>query len=134
MGLLDAAFSGQIFRKDHKPILAQNRHLASILPVRLAYNAGNDYIAGTVLARNTTSGYYQPYASGGASGTGTAACVLFEDHGANEFASSGDTTAARGVFGGEVFKDNLIGLDAGAITNLGAKTIIDATGINVLKF
>lgn len=133
MGLLDASFSGQIFRKDHKPIIAQNRLLASILPVRLAYSV-NDYIAGTVLARNTTSGNYQPYVSGGASGTGTAACVLFEGHGVNEFASSGDTTAARGVFGGEVFKDNLIGLDSGAITNLGAKTIIDATGINVLKY
>lgn len=133
MASLDAKFSGEIFRKDHPQIIAQNRQLASILPVRLAYT-GDDILAGTVLARNTTSGYYEPYDNGGSSGTDTAACILLETHAAIEFASSGDTQLGKGLFGGEVFKDKLTGLDANAITDLGAKTIVDATGVNVLKF
>lgn len=130
---IDPRFQGQIFRKSHPMIIAQNRQLASILPVTLAYNSGG-YSAGQVLARNTTSGQYQNYAAGGPSGTGTAATILFEDVDVSEFAATSGTVFARGIFGGEVFKDKLIGLDAGAITNLGAKTIIDSTGVNVLKF
>lgn len=130
---IDPRFNGQIFRKSHPMIIAQNRRLASILPVTLAYNSGG-YSAGQVLARNTTSGQYQNYANGGASGTGTAACVLFEDVDVSEFVATSGTVFARGIFGGELFKDRLISLDATAITSLGAKTIVDSTGINVLKF
>lgn len=130
---VDPRFNGQIFRKSHPMIIAQNRRLASILPVTLAFNASG-YTAGTVLARNTTSGQYQNYANGGASGTGTASCVLFEDVDVSEFVATSGTVFGRGIFGGEVFKDKLIGLDSNAITNLNARTIVDSTGINVLKF
>lgn len=130
---IDPRFNGQIFRKSHPMIIAQNRQLASLLPVTLAYNASG-YQAGQVLARNTTSGQYQPYVASGPSGTGTAAAILFEGVDVTEFVATSGTVFAAGIFGGEVFKDKLISLDAGAISNLGAKTIIDATGVNVLKF
>lgn len=129
----DPRFSGQIFRKSHPMIIAQNRLLASILPVQLAYASGG-YSAGTVLARNTTSGQYAAYDGVGASGLDSAACVLFEDVDVSEFSATSGTVGARGIFGGEVFYDKLIGLDAGAISDLNARTIIDARGVSVLKF
>lgn len=127
----DAFTSGNIFEKDHPIILACNRHLATFLPVRLAFDSVNgDYLTGTVLARNTTSGYFQRYVSGGASGTGTAACILFED----VAPASGDTLLSRGIFTGQVFQAKCIGLDSGAITNLGARSITDATGTQILIY
>jgi len=59
---------------------------------------------------------------------------LHEDVDVTEFLSTTGTSFARGIFGGEVFKDKLHDLDSTAISDLGAKTIVDATGINVLKF
>lgn len=133
MSSLDAKFDGEIFRKDHPIILSGNRVLASILPVRLAYDS-DGYLAGTVIARNTTSGLYQKYDNGGSSGLDTAAAILFGDKAESDFASTGDSQAARGIFGGEVFQSKLTGLDAGAITDLGARSITDASGTQVLKF
>ena len=129
----DPRFNGQIFRKSHPMIIAQNRQLASILPVRMAYNSSG-YSAGQVIARNTVTTNYENYVFGAGSGTGTAAAILFEDIDVSEFAATSGTVFARGIFGGEVFQDKLIDLDAGAISDLDAKTIVDATGINVLKF
>lgn len=126
---LDARTSGEIFRADHPIILALNRHLATILPVRLAYVSGG-YVAGQVLARNTVTGYFQKYDSGGASGTDTARAVLFE----SADPVSGDTMLARGIFGGWVFESKLIDLDNDAKTDLKATSIIDASGVTVLKF
>lgn len=128
---LDAFSSGQIFRNDNPMILAMRRDLAVILPTRLLYQAGG-YVAGTVLAQNTTSLLFVAYASGGASGTGTAVCVLFEN--VVDDGVTGTQPLARSVFSGYVYKDLLTGLDAGAITNLGAKTIVDSRGKNILKF
>lgn len=133
MANIDAKFSGEIFRKDFPMVIAQNRQLASLLPVRLAYNSGG-YVAGQVLARNSVSGQYANYNNSGSSGLDTASCVLFESHDVTEFESATGSLTAVGIFGGEVFKDKLVGLDAPGITDLAAKTIIDATGINVLKF
>lgn len=133
MANIDARFNGEIFRKDHPMIIAQNRQLASILPVRLAYNASG-YVAGRVLGRNTTSGYFENYDGGASSGLDTASCVLFESHDVTEFQSATGTVIARGIFRGDVYKDLLLGLDAGAETDLNSRTIVDATGINILSF
>lgn len=133
MSNIDATFSGSIFRVDHPMIIAQNRQLARIAPVRLAYNS-NGYVAGRVLARNSTSGLYQNYDNVGSSGLDTAVGVLFESHDVTEFASSGDTLAARMIISGDVFKDKLLGLDSAAETDLKARTVVDATGVNVLIF
>lgn len=133
MSFLDAKVNNQIFRADHPIILAQNRQMAILNPVRLAYDA-DGYPAGQVIARNTTSTFYEKYDDGASSGLDTAAAILLEPHPASDFASSGDTTLGVGCFGGQVFKDKLTDLDANAITDLAAKTIIDASGIEILKF
>lgn len=133
MSNVDARFRSEIFRKDHPMIIAQNRQLASILAVRLAYNASG-YVAGQVLARNSTSGMYENYDDGASSGLDTAACILFEGHEVAEFEGSTGSVAARGIFRGDVYKDKLVGLDSNGETDLKARTIIDATGINVLSF
>lgn len=126
---LDAKSSGQIFRKDNPMILATNRHHATMLPVRLSYDV-DGYKAGQVLARNSVSGLYAKYDSGGASGLDTAKCILFED----AAPESGSTDLARGVFRGEVYQDLLLDLDSGAITDLGARSVVSATGSTILIF
>jgi hypothetical protein len=130
---LDAKVDTEIFRKDHPIILASNRHLATIYGVRLAYDASG-YKAGTVLGRNSVDGTYAAYSNSASSGLDTAASILFEDVPAELFPATTGTAVARGIMGGEVFKAKLTGLDASAITDLGARTIIGADGVEVLKF
>ncbi len=133
---LDAKVKGEIFRKDHPIILATNRHLATLLPVRLVYDAGG-YEAGRVVARLTSgpnTGLYGKYNNSGGSGLDTAAAILFAEVDAADFPSATGSAVARGIFGGEVFKDKLVGLDTAAETDLGARTIIDASGTQILKF
>lgn len=133
MASLDANFSGEIFRKDHPMVIAQNRHLATLMPIRVDYSA-TDLVAGTVMGRNTVNGHYGEYDNSASSGLDTAACVLFQTIATEDFDSSTGSTMAVGIFGGELFKDKLVGLDANAITDLDAKTIVDATNVNILKF
>lgn len=126
---LDAATSGEIFRKDHPMILACNRHQALILPARMAYVA-DGYVAGQVVARNTVSGLYEKYDDGASSGLDTAAGVLLHD----VEPASGSSELARVVFEGKVFEDKLTGLDSAAKTDLKARSIVDATGAQILTF
>lgn len=136
MGRIDVNFSGSIFRKDYPMVIATNRASAILNPVRLRYKAGG-YAAGTVLARNTTDGWYDEYLSAMASGLDTAACVLFESLGESDFdgaAATGSTTAV-GIFGGcTLYKDKMPNWDSAAETTLGAREIIDATGVTTIKF
>lgn len=129
----DAKINNELFRKDHPMILATNRHLATILPVRLAYDAGG-YKAGQVLGRVTASGNYADYNDAGSGGVETAAAILFEDVPVELFPSASGTALARGIFGGEVFESKLTGLDANGKVDLGARSIVDATGTTILKF
>lgn len=134
MATNDAVFDGEVFRKDHPMVIAQNRHLATIQAVRLAYNASG-YVAGRVLGRNSVSGQYANYDNGGASGLDTAVCVLFESIDVSEIdGGSTGSVIARAIFGGELYEDKLLGLDSAAKTDLGSRSIIDATGVTVLKF
>ena len=133
MASIDTGFSGEVFRKDHPIIISSNRQLASILGVRLAYDA-DGYDAGTVLARNSTSGAYAKYDDGASSGLDTAKAVLLHEMRATDFASTGDIQAAQALFGGEVFKDKLVGLDANGETDLGSKTIVLPGSVTILKF
>lgn len=132
MSNLDAKVKTQIFRKDFPIILACNRHLATLLPGRLVYEAAG-YSAGQVVARRT-DGLYGKYNDAGSSGLDTARGILFEDVAAEEFVSPTGTAVARVIFGGQVFKAKLTGLDANGETDLKATTIIDASGVSILKF
>lgn len=135
MASLDVKFSGQIFRKDFPMVIATNRQSAVLLPVRLQYKVGG-YVAGTVLARDPADALFKPYDDAGASGVAVASCVLFEGIAEGDFdvaAASGSTTAV-GIFGGcTLYKDKLVGYDAAAGVDLGAKEIIDASGVALLK-
>ncbi len=101
MAAIGASFNGSVFSKDFPIVIATNRSSAVLLPVQLRYVAGG-YVAGQTLARNTTDGYFQKYASSGGSGTDTARCFLFESHGEEDFdlATALGTTMAVGIFGG----------------------------------
>lgn len=125
-----------VFRKDFPMPIATNRSSAVMLPVQLRYNSAG-VVAGTVLARNTTDGLYDTYVNSGASGTGTAACVLFESHAAEDFtstATSGNCTAV-GIFGGcTLFKASCPNIDATSETSLGMRELTDSNGVVLLKF
>jgi len=136
MGNIDAGFKGEITRYDQPLVIASNRASAILLGVRLRWQAGG-YPSGTVLARNTTDGLYQAYASGGASGTGTAACILWTGRKPEDFDGTAATssTVSQGIFGGcTVYKDRLTGYDAAALTALKGTEIIDASGTSLIKF
>lgn len=133
MSSIDAKFNGSIFRKSHPILIAQSRQLAELLPVRLAYDA-DGYNVGQTLARRT-DGLFAKYDNGGSSGLDTAACFLMEDHPVEDFdpAATG-TCIAKAIFAGYVYQDMLLDFDSAAKADVGGRTIIDATGINVLKF
>jgi hypothetical protein len=128
---IDAEVNNEIFRKDWAAIIAYRRDLASIEPVRLAYD-GSGYLAGQCLARVTSTGVFHKYSavSGGSIDT---PCVLFE----NVTASDEDSTLsggslARAIFTGFVYKSKL--LDYTGASQLSGKELTDATGITVVKF
>lgn len=132
MANLDASFNPSVFRKDFPMILATNRHLATLLPVRLVYDSAG-YLAGQCLARRS-DGLYVKYATGGASGTGTAVGFLFAPIGVDEFPSATGTAMERMVAGGELYSSLLVGNDSTANTQLNARQITDATGTTIYKF
>src|SRR3954466_15293113 len=100
MGNTDSRFNGEVFRKDHPMILAARRDLASLKPIKLAYNSAG-YAAGTVLALNSTSHLHQAYDDNASSGLNTAVCVLMDEVKVDEFPgtnSAVDYQVARGVY------------------------------------
>ena len=136
MASVDAKFDGNIFQFNQPLVIAMNRSSAVLIGVRLRYNSGG-YPAGQLLARNTTDGFYQKYASGGSSGTDTAACVLFSAHPVEDFDSTASTgsTASVGIFGGcAVYKDRLTDYDSDALTDLKGRIIIGANGDELILF
>lgn len=128
----DAEVNNQIFRKDWPQILALQPHLATLLPVRLGYNA-NGYGAGQVLASNGASPpVFNTYSS--VSGSNTASCILMDAIDSTEFTSPTGTSMGRGIFGGFVYQQNLIDYNSTVLSNLGGKLITDASNIPILKF
>lgn len=134
MSSVDSKFSGEIFRKDHPIILAGRRDLASIKPIRVKFNAGG-WPAGQVMGRVTADGEFKDYDDGAVDGSEVAVGVLFEGIAEEDFDPTGTgTVTARLIVGGEVFKTKLTGLDANGEADLNARTIIDGTGVEILKF
>jgi len=127
---LDFVTSGQVFRKDHRMVLAMNRHQAAIIGVRLAYEALG-YTAGQLLARNSVSGLHTKYATSGSSGTDTAVGVLFND--VQDMAAS-TTDMGQMIVKGQLFESMVIGLDAPAKVDLGSRSVIDGSGTTILMF
>jgi hypothetical protein len=129
---IDALVNQSAFAKDYPMVLACDRQLAVLLPVRLAYKASvsGGYSAGTVIARNTTSLQYEPYVAGGASGTGTAKGVLFFP----VAPASGDSDMGIMIAKGVVYEAKLVGSTSGSIADLGARSVTDASAVALLMF
>jgi hypothetical protein len=88
--------------------------------VTIAFAAAGELAAGTVLGRVTATGKYVAYTDAGTNGAGsdTAVCIL-RTH--VKVDAAGDTLG-EAVFGKAVLKnDQLVGVTASAITDLGAK-------------
>lgn len=136
MSSLGPNFNPEAFRKNFPIIIASSRATALLQPMRVRWVSGG-YEAGQTMARNTTDGWYQKYNGSGSSGIDTATSILFEPHGEEDFdlATTAGSCMAVGIFGQcLLFKDKLTGLDAGAYVDLGARDIIDATGVTLFKF
>lgn len=132
MGDMTPHFNGAIFRQDHPQILACQRHLATIIPTMFTQSGSGMLEAGTVVARNSVSGFYEEYDNGASSGLDTAVGVTLDDL---DFpAATGGTKALRVCVGGRVYKDKLTGLDANAETDLKARTVVDGMGNEILIF
>jgi hypothetical protein len=132
MSGLDFFTSTEVFRKNHPIILANNRHQAMISGVRVAYNA-NGYAAGTVMALNSVSNYYEAYNDAGSSGLGDARGILFHDIEVEDF-NGAASTAAQLIFRGNVFYAKLTGIDANGLTDLGARVITDGYSNQIMIF
>ena len=102
-----------------------------VVPVTFDVSVCGDMQAGTVVAKITSSGLYAEYDDSKSDGRQTAVGILLEDiEDAN-----GDQPyliAIRGTF----YKAKLVGLDANAITDLGARTVgvSDSTSEDLLIF
>lgn len=136
MSGIGPSFKPEVFRNNSPVVIATNRNTAILLPIVLRYDE-DGYQAGQVIAQNSTDKLFQKYNPSGASGTDTAVCVLGEPIYPEDFsaATSQGACSAAGIFGGVVlYEDRLTGLDANAKVDLGARSIVDASGINLLKF
>jgi hypothetical protein len=131
----DAIFIGQDNRTDFKQIIAKRSDLARFAHGRIV-KPGSDttYQAGLVLGQVTAAGpnqgrwaAYNPSATDGSQvAKGILAGAILAD-------SSDNGTEISVLTGGcAVFQDRLIGLDAAAITALGAKSYVE-TGFNILE-
>jgi hypothetical protein len=107
-----------------------NRHHASIIGVRVAYDAAG-YSAGQVMARNSVSGLHQKYVAAGSSGTDAAVGVLFNDI-TDMVASQSDV--GQLIVKGELYYANCTDIDADAVTDLNGRTVVDGSGVTILMF
>jgi len=134
----DAGFDDEVIRRDDPNIIAMKRNLAVLGGVRLAYVAGG-YEAGQVLGKNSVSGLWMKYNDGGSSGESTAVAVLespvpealFPDTTAQ---SASNSVVTQAIFGGIVFYDKLVGIDANGLTDLKGRRFSDVTGADLLSF
>jgi hypothetical protein len=128
-GLRDAGFIASDARANFKQIIAKRPDLVRFLGGRLKPNVS--YNAGQVLGLAATggdAGFYKAYASGNTDGSQVAVGVLGENAGSD---STGYGSEAQIIVGGTLFKDKLIGLDSGAITNMNGASGVEH-GVNLL--
>ena len=115
------SFSSPETRVDRPQIeavdLAQCRYIPIVAGGAAAYPAGQ------VMARLTADDTYEAYNGGGAGGLEIAVGVLVDD----VDASAADVPA-RLLYIGTVYQAKLTGLDAGGITDMGARSITNARG------
>ena len=140
--LRDALFIPQDNRENFKQIIAKRSDLVQFAGGRLGPSQIGSYLyAGTVLGLARSggdAGYYKPYNSSNTDGSQVAVGILGED--ANVTAPVGSPSGPAGdgseikiiIGSANLFQSLLIGLDSGAITNLGAKSYTDH-GTQILR-
>ena len=135
--LRDALFIPQDHRTNFKNIVAKRSDLLKFGRGRIKYAGAGltvNYEAGTVLGYATTgadAGFWKPYLSSNTDGSQVAAAILAES--AYDVDQYGNGSEIVFLIGGEVFQSLLIGLDSGAISNLGAKSYVEG-GAQILSF
>ena len=139
--LRDALFNPSDNRENFKQIIAKRSDLVQFDRGRLGPSQIGSYLyAGTVLGLASTggdAGYYKPYNSANTDGSQTAVAVLSEDANVTTPVGSlagptGDGSEIVMIREGTLFKDLLIGLDAGAITSLGGHSFVE-NGQNLIR-
>lgn len=130
----DVQFVAEANRRDDLAIIAQAPHLVQAMPIRLHFQSGG-YAKGTVLALNSTNLEWQAYNDAGSSGINTAKAILLDQVKEADFPSQtdgvGNNVLTRAAVKGTFFYDNLTGIDANGVTDLGRK-FTDALGVNLL--
>lgn len=135
--LRDALFIGSDARANFKQIIAKRSDTCKFAGGRIKYATSGlvTYNAGLVLGFAATggdAGLYKAYNSGNTDGSQVAVGVLAEDAITDTLGNGSEISVIRGK-GITLFKDLLIGLDSGAITNLGAVSYVEH-GVNLLDF
>jgi len=139
MGTQDAKFKGSIYRKDSPIILACRRDQAVFLGARIVYDA-TGYLPGQALVRKQSDGLFYKWsvASGSAYDSPV---VLYDDCTSDQQLADGSGLA--GVSGASlvrvlaqalVYTSMLVDADAGFLTALKSKTIVDSMGTSITKF
>ncbi len=128
----DSLFIASDNRANFKQIIAKRSDQAKFAGGRMAYSAVSagttvTYLAGLVVGLATSgadSGKYKPYAAGNTDGSQVACGVLAEDVITDSAGNGSECSILRGK-GISLFQAKLIGLDSGAITNLGALSYLE---------
>lgn len=135
-GNRDAEWISPLSRYDFPQIIASNRFHCVIYGVTVGYdnNYATGIAPGTILAKNTSTGFWQTYKSGAATanGLGTAVAILLD----YALPVSGGSIACAALFKGEAWFNAISGgtYDANALANLGGRVVTDAQGGSIFLF
>lgn len=128
----DALFIASDFRANFKNVIAKRSDLVKFDGGRLDPGQyGVTLQAGTVLGVVTASGKYAPYNDAASDGTQVAVGLLGEIASPDAAGNGSEIIIIRG--GGVMFKDLLVGYDAAAKADLGAKEFVEH-GVNLMSF
>lgn len=132
----DAVGSNVVYRSSFKEIIAKRSDLARFDGGRMVFASPGNLTtlqAGTVMGQVTsagpTKGFWKAYTAGATDGSQNPLGVLSEEASSDEFGNGSEVVV---IVKGCLYYDKLIGLDAGAITALGAKVYTEH-GVNLIE-
>jgi hypothetical protein len=140
MGVQDAKFNNEIFRKDNPIVLACRRDLAAFMGARLIYNSAG-YLPGQCLARKVSDGLFYKW-SAVSGGTYDSPCILFDTLSDSDQLASGEglggasgASLVRVLINAKgVYTTALIEYDAAFKTARKTVDQVDAGGVAITTF
>lgn len=127
---MDANFRGSDYTANFKDVVAKRSDMIERSRGRMVTpGADTKYEAGTVLGIVTATGRLKVYASGSSDGSQNPVGVLEMTVTVSSDGSDGEVAY---IIKGTLYKDRLIGMDAGAITALGARAWVEG-GENLIR-